>query len=182
MIAITLYLMMFLAVQHPRAGALHGDGGRLRCHNVLSDLIWVSTMGKINIHKLLVGGLVAGVVLSAIDVAMYGAVLKAPMADAWKAVGRPTMTDSQRDILLDFVVGVALVWVYAAILSRFGAGLGTALKAGIACWFLASVLSAAFSVQGVMPLGVMIITALVLLVEYPIAVVIGAKFYSDRGA
>lgn len=142
-------------------------------------------MGKLNIHKLLVGGLIAGVVLSAIDVAMYGAVLKAPMAVAWKAVGRPTMTDTQRDLevplslLLDFVVGVFLVWVYAAILPRFGAGLGTALKAGLASWFFASVLSAAFSVQGVMPLGVMVITTLVLLVEYPIAVVIGAKVYSE---
>jgi hypothetical protein len=145
-------------------------------------------MGKINIRKLLVGGLIAGVVLSVIDVAMYGAVLKAPMAVAWKAVGRPNMTDTQRDlevplsVLFDFVVGVFLVWVYAAIRPRFGAGLGTALKAGLASWFLASVLSVMLSVQGVMPLGVMIITTLVLLVEYPIAVGIGAKFYSEGGA
>jgi hypothetical protein len=57
-----------------------------------------------------------------------------------------------------------------------------ALKAGLASWFLASVLSVMLSVQGVMPLGVMIITTLVLLVEYPIAVGIGAKFYSEGGA
>jgi len=37
-------------------------------------------MGKINIRKLLLGGLVAGVVLAVIDVAMYGAILKAPMS------------------------------------------------------------------------------------------------------
>lgn len=145
-------------------------------------------MGKINIPKLLVGGLIAGVVLSVIDVAMYGAILKAPMAVAWKTVGRPTMTDTQRDlevpmsILLDLVVGIFLVWVYAAILPRFGAGLGTALKAGLASWFMASLLSAAFSVQGIMPLGVMTITMLVLFLEYPIAVVIGAKFYSESAA
>lgn len=145
-------------------------------------------MGKINIRKLLVGGLIDGLMLSVIDVAMYGAILKAPMAVAWKAVGRPTMTDTQRNlevplsILFDFVVGVFLVWVYATIRPRFGAGLGTALKAGFASWLLASVLSAAFTVQGVMPLGVMTVTTLVLLVEYPIAVVIGAKFYSERSA
>jgi hypothetical protein len=145
-------------------------------------------MGKINIQKVLVGGLVAGVVLSVIDVAMYGAVLKAPMAEAWKAVGRPTMTDMQRDlevpmsILLDFVAGVFLVAVYAAIRPRFGAGPSTALKAGLGGWFFASVLSAMFSFQGIMPLGVMVITSLVLLVEYPLALVIGAKFYSESGA
>jgi len=145
-------------------------------------------MGKINIQKVLVGGLVAGVVLSVIDVAMYGAVLKAPMAEAWKAVGRPTMTDMQRDlevpmsILLDFVAGVFLVSVYAAIRPRFGAGPSTALKAGLGGWFFASVLSAMFSFQGIMPLGVMVITSLVLLVEYPLALVIAAKFYSESGA
>lgn len=145
-------------------------------------------MGKINIRKLLVGGLIAGVVLSVIDVAMYGAILKAPMAAVWKAAGKPAMTHTQRDlevplsILLDFVVGVFLVSFYAAILPRFGAGLATALKAGLASWFLAGVLSATLSAQGVMPLGVMTITTLVLLVEYPIAVVIGARFYSESGA
>jgi len=33
--------------------------------------------------------------------------------------------------------------------------------------------------QGVMPLGIMIITILVLLVEYPLAVVLGAKLYMN---
>jgi hypothetical protein len=145
-------------------------------------------MGRINIRKLLLGGLVAGVVLAIIDVAMYGAILKAPMAQAWKAVGRPTMSDTQRDlevpmsIFLDLVAGVLLVWIYASIRPRFGAGPGTALKAGLASWFLASVLSAALAVQGVMPLGVMILTSLVLLIEYPLAVVLGARLYSDDGA
>ena len=145
-------------------------------------------MAKINIPKLMVGGLLAGVVLSVIDVAMYGAILKAPMAVAWKSVGRPTMTDAQRDlevplsILLDFVAGVFLVGVYAAIRPRFGAGPRTALKAGLASWFLASVLCGALTAQGVMPLGVMMITTLVLLVEYPVAAVIGAKFYTESGS
>lgn len=142
-------------------------------------------MGTINVRKLLVGGLIAGVVLSVIDVAMYGAVLKAPMAVAWKSVGRPTMTDTQRDlevplsITLDFVAGFFLIWLYAAIRPRFGAGLSTALKAGLAAWFLVSVLCAALTTQGVMPLGVMIITIVVLFVEYIIASVIGSKVYTE---
>ena len=142
-------------------------------------------MGTINVRKLVVGGLIAGVVLSVIDVAIYGAVLKAPMAAAWKSVGRPTMTDTQRDlevplsITFDFVAGVFLIWLYAAIRPRFGAGLSTALKAGLAAWFLVSVLCAALTAQGVMPLGVMIITMLVLFVEYILASVIGSKIYIE---
>jgi len=145
-------------------------------------------MGKINVPKVLIGGLIAGVVLSIIDVLLYGAVLKAPMEVAWHAVGRPAMSDALRSIevpasiFLDLVAGVFLVWMYAAIRPRFGAGPGTAVKAGLAGWFLAALLSTMFTAQGIMPGNIMIITTLVLLVEYPLAAVIGAKFYTESGA
>ena len=98
------------------------------------------------------------------------------------------MTNGQRSlevpscIFLDFVAGVFLLWMYAAIRPRFGNGPGTAVKAGLAGWFLAGVLCTAFMAQGIMPLSIMIITTLVLLVEYPVAVLIGAKFYTEGAA
>ncbi len=145
-------------------------------------------MVRINIQKVLVGGMIAGVVLSVIDVFLYGGVLKAPMEVAWHAAGRPAMSDALRSIevpasiFLDFVAGVFLVWLYAAIRPRFGAGPGTAVRAGLAGWFLAGLLSTTFMAQGIMPRNVMIITTLVLLVEYPLAVVIGARFYTEGAA
>ena len=96
------------------------------------------------------------------------------------------MTDRQRtlevpaSIFLDFVVGIVLMWLYAAIQPRFRAGVATAVRAGLAAWFLAALLCAAFMFQGVMPPGVMNITIFVLLVEYPLAVVLGARLYMDR--
>ena len=78
-------------------------------------------MGTIHNKGVLVGGLIAGAVLSMSDVLLYGSVLKAPMEAAWRAAGRPTMTDLQRtlevpaSIFLDFVVGIVLMWLYAAI-------------------------------------------------------------------
>jgi hypothetical protein len=69
--------------------------------------------------------------------------------------------------------------VYATFRPRFGAGAGTAVKAGLAGWFLAAVLSTTFMVQGIMPRDILIITTLVLLVEYPLAVVVGARFYAE---
>jgi len=98
------------------------------------------------------------------------------------------MTDLQRtlevpaSIFLDFVVGIVLMWLYAAIQPRFRAGLWTAVRAGLVAWFLAALLCAAFMFQGVMPLAIMNITILVLLVEYPLAVVLGAKLYMDGAA
>jgi len=142
-------------------------------------------MVKINLQKVLVGGMLAGVVLSVTDVLLYGVVLKAPMEAAWHVAGRPAMSDALRSIevpasiFLDFVAGVFLVWVYAAIRPRFGAGPGTAVRAGLAGWFLAGLLSTAFMAQGIMPGNIMVITTLVLLVEYPLAVVIGARFYAE---
>jgi hypothetical protein len=142
-------------------------------------------MGLIRNKGVLVSGLIAGAAISMSDVLLYGAVLKAPMAAAWRAAGRPAMTDLQRtlevpaSIVLDFVVGILLMWLYGAIQPRFRAGLGTAARAGFVAWFLAALLCAAFMFQGVMPLGIMIITILVLLVEYPLAVVLGAKLHMD---
>ena len=141
-------------------------------------------MGTIHNKGVLVGGLIAGAVLSMSDVLLYGSVLKGPMEAAWKAAGRPTVPDLQRfelpaSIFFDFVVGIVLMWLYAAIQPRFPAGIGTAVRTGLVAWFLAAVLCAAFMFQGVMPLGIMNITILVLLVEYPLAVVLGAKLYTD---
>jgi hypothetical protein len=98
------------------------------------------------------------------------------MSDALRSIEVPA------SIFLDLVAGVFLVWMYAAIRPRFGAGPGTAVKAGLAGWFLAALLSTMFTAQGIMPGNIMIITTLVLLVEYPLAAVIGAKFYTESGA
>ena len=137
---------------------------------------------------MLVGGLIAGTVLSMSDVVLYGSLLKKPMAVAWGAAGRPGMTDLQRtlevpvSIALDLVVGIVLMCLYTAIQPRFRAGFGTAAGAGLCAWFLAALLCATLMFQGVMPPAIMIITVFVLLVEYPLATVLGAKLYTDRNA
>ena len=133
-------------------------------------------------QKVLIGGLIAGVVLNVIDTVLYGVVLKAQMAAAMQALGRPAMTNAQIPwfVFLDFVAGVFLVWLYAAIRPRFGAGPGTAVKAGIAGWFLAGLLPTLFMwPMALMPQNLTIITTLVALVEWPLAAAIGAKFYTE---
>lgn len=139
-------------------------------------------MGKINMQKVLIGGLIAGVVLNIIDGVLYGVILKGQMAAAMQALGKPAMTNAQMPwfIVLDFVAGIFLVWLYAAIRPRFGAGPGTAATAGLAGWFIAGLLGTLFMwPMGIMPHNLMIITTVVMLVEYPLAVVIGAKFYTE---
>src|SRR5260370_11265702 len=81
----------------------------------------------------LIGGVIAGVVLNVIDYVLYGVVLKAQMAAAMQALGKPPIAGNTIlwFVFLDFVVGVFLVWLYAAIRPRYGAGPTTAVEAGV---------------------------------------------------
>lgn len=139
-------------------------------------------MGKINMQKVVIGGLIAGVVLNVIDFVMFGMVLKTQMAAAMQALGKPPVPDSQMPwfIVLDFVAGVSLVWLYAAMRPRFGAGPVTAAKAGVAGWFFAGLLPTLFMwPMQLLPQNLTIIMTVVALVQWPLATVIGAKFYLE---
>lgn len=142
-------------------------------------------MGKINMLKVLVGGLVAGVVLNIIDSVLFGYVLKDQMAAAMATLNRPPMTNAQIPwfVVLDFVAGIFLVWLYAAIRPRFGAGPATAAKAGFAGWFVGSLLVTLFMwPMHLMPQNLTVITLIVSLIEWPLATVVGAKLYTEGAA
>lgn len=139
-------------------------------------------MGKINMQKVLVGGLVAGFILNVIDYVQFGMVLKDQMAAAMQAINKPAMTNAQIPyfVVLDFVAGIFLVWLYAAIRPRFGPGPATAAKAGIAGWFVGGLLVTLFMwPTPVMPHNLMITTTVVGLVSWTLATVVGAKFYAE---
>ena len=132
--------------------------------------------------SIVIGGLVAGTVLAVIDVAMYGAILKAPMEQAMKVLPKPRIVVWQGPwyISLDVVAGIALVWLYAALRPRFGAGLATAAKAGVLGWFFASLwITLVQWPMNLMPLNLTVIIVGVALVQWTLAAVLGAKFYKD---
>ena len=139
-------------------------------------------MGKINLQKVIIGGLVAGVVLNLVDYVLYGVVLKDQMAAAMTALGKQPMTNAQMPwfVVLDFVAGIFLVWMYAAVRPRFGPGPGTAVRAGLAVWFVAGLLNTLYMwPMGLMPQNLMLTTLGVTLISMPLATAIGAKFYSE---
>jgi hypothetical protein len=139
-------------------------------------------MGKINLQKVIIGGLIAGVVLNIVDGLLFGVLLQKQMAAAMASINRPPMTGAQMPwfVFLDFVAGIFLVWLYAAMRPRFGAGPATAAKTGVAAWFLGILLVNLFMwPMHLQPANLTILTTLVALVEWPIATVIGAKFYTE---
>ena len=139
-------------------------------------------MGKINLKGVIIGGLVAGVVLNLVDFVLFGVVLKDQMAAMMQAMGKPPMSTNTMIwyTFLDFLFGIYLVWVYAAIRPRFGAGPGTAVKAGLVAWVVSGLLHALFEgPMGMMPQNTLILVTAVALVQQPLAVVVGAKLYTE---
>ena len=140
-------------------------------------------MGKINLKSVIIGGLVAGLVLNIIDTFLFMVVLKNDMATAMQAMGQPAdMPGGQIAwyVFLDFAFGIFLVWLYAAIRPRYGAGPGTAIKAGLFAWLAFNLFQTLYEwPAAVMPHNLMVIVTLVALVKQPLALVVGAKFYTE---
>jgi hypothetical protein len=138
-------------------------------------------MGRINVKGVIVGGLVAGLVLNVIDFLVYGIWLAPDMAAAMQSAGRPPIDNLiPLFVVVDFLFGIALVQLYAAIRPRFGAGPATAVKAGIYVWVLTGLLHAISEApMGLLPQRLYTIGTLVALVSFPLAAVAGAKFYRE---
>ncbi len=99
-----------------------------------------------------------------------------------QALNKPPIPDSMIPwfVVLDFLYGIFLVWIYAAIRPRFGAGPGTAVKAGLISWVAVGLFHALYEApMGLMPQNLIIIVTLVCLVQQPLATVVGAKFYTE---
>jgi hypothetical protein len=140
-------------------------------------------MGKINWGRVVLGGLLAGVVLNVVDWLTYGVWLKPDMAAAMTALGKsPAAMDSAIPlwVALDFVSGIGLVWVYAAIRPRFGAGVKTAVIAGLAVWFFVGLLHAiGEGPMGLFPQKVYTVGTVVALVQYAVAGAVGGSVYKE---
>jgi hypothetical protein len=140
-------------------------------------------MGKINWGRVVLGGLLAGVVLNVVDYLFYGVMMKQDLAAAMQALGKqPGAMDSLVPLFvtLDFVTGIALLWVYAAIRPRFGAGVKTAVIAGVAVWFFVGLLHAlGEGPMGLFPQKVYTVGTIVALVQYAVAGAVGAYVYKE---
>lgn len=140
-------------------------------------------MGKINVGRLVLGGIVAGIVADVLGYLVDG-VLLAPRWDAgMKALGHANLTSSQIlwFNLLGIAGGLAALWIYAAIRPRFGAGVQTAIYAGLAAWFLGALLpNASFMcVTGLFSRHLTLYTTLGALVEMVVGTIAGAALYKE---
>src|SRR3954467_8654536 len=94
-------------------------------------------MGKINYGRVVLGGVVAGIVATILDGLSQGVVLAQLMKAFAQSINRPSDISGAAIfgmILLEIVGGIAAIWTYAAIRPRFGPGARTAVYAGLITW------------------------------------------------
>ncbi|HEV2018654.1 MAG TPA: hypothetical protein VGQ98_10155 [Gemmatimonadaceae bacterium] len=140
----------------------------------------------INTKKVLIGGFIAGVVMNVIDflsnMFILGARMKAE-SDAFKPGMADQMNQSSTTvsyIVMDLVLGILLVWTYAAIRPRFGPGLRTATYVAVLFWILAGIFYSGYLHMGMMSQGLWWTFAFFGLVNFLASAWAGAKFYSEE--
>ena len=98
-------------------------------------------MSQINAGRVIIGGMVAGVVMNLIDAGTNGFWLAKQWAEEADLLNPGLMKKVQTTstvgwILVDFMTAILLVWLYAAIRPRFGPGPKTAVLAGLVIWLI----------------------------------------------
>lgn len=140
-------------------------------------------MGRINYGRVLIGGLLAGAVI-AVGESILNALL---LVDQWRGYFAEHALPNQgvavvaMYILLCFVIGVAMVLLYALIRPRCGAGPKTAVQTGLFVWFL--LWFANFGIAGIafgIPMSLILITLAWGLVEVCLASLAGAWVYREE--
>ena len=142
-------------------------------------------MSKINVGRVVIGGLVAGVVLNIGEGLLNAVVLANMMKQDFDRLHLPdpgtNSTFLIRVIGMTFFLGIAIVYLYAAIRPRFGAGWKAAACAGVIAWFFI------YLYAGYIYLAVGIVSAKPYLlslpwgfVEFAIGAIAGSYFYKEE--
>ena len=141
-----------------------------------------SATNPMNYARILIGGLVAGVVLNVGEILANDFVFKDAMAEMFRRfnVTPPGGSFIAIAVILTFCLGIVIVMLYAMIRPRYGPGPKTALCAASIVWFCACVYVGI--INGILfgvPTNLMVFGILWCLVEYCLAAIAGAWVYRE---
>lgn len=140
-------------------------------------------MSGINMARVVIGGIVAGLVIDVSEFILNMMVLGTDLNAAMARLNLPPVGGQAIAVfvVLGFVLGIVTVWLYAAIRPRYGPGPKTALCAGAAVWFFAYFYSAmGMLVMGMFSTRLITISLVWGLAEILIASVVGAALYKEQ--
>jgi hypothetical protein len=138
-------------------------------------------MGKVNLGRVILGGLLAGLIVNISEFVLNTIVIGADMEAAMQALNRPMNNQMIAwFVIAGFALGIVAVWLYAAIRPRFGPGVKTAAIGALAVYLLAYAYpSIFFGAMGLFPARLMIISLCWGLPEIVIASIAGAWLYTE---
>jgi len=136
-------------------------------------------MNKINWSRVLACGLLAGIVWI-----ILGSVVTALVGRSFAALpnnhlAQPTSGFILFNAAIDLIEGISILWLYAAIRPRYGAGAKTAAIAAFAWWFIVSLGDATWCSFGFFPPTKVVPLMVGTLPAILIATIAGARFYKE---
>jgi hypothetical protein len=138
---------------------------------------------RINWTRVILGGIVAGIVSDILGYVVDGVILGPQWAAGMRALGKAEFSVSQNVAfnIIGLVYGIFMVWLYAAIRPRYGAGPKTAVCAGLAVWAAGVLLpNAGFMwAAGLFPTSLTVMTTAAGIVELVVAALAGAALYKE---
>src|SRR6266853_6765555 len=132
-------------------------------------------MERINLGRVISGGIVAGIVGNILGYLVDGVILAPQWAASMRALGRPDFSVTQLVAfnIIGLAYGIFAVWLYAAIRPRYGAGPNTAVCAGMAVWVAGVLLPNAgfMGAAGLFPTNLTAMTTAAGVIEWALAAV-----------
>ena len=138
-------------------------------------------MNKINWGRVVLGGIVAGVIMDVVEYVFHTYVIAEKESAAMTALNVHMRNDAIPVFLaLGIVTGIVTLWLYAAARPRYGGSAGTAVMIAIAVWIIAyAIPDIGIAFQGLFSMHLMCEEAVVGLVEVIVATVAGAALYKE---
>jgi hypothetical protein len=139
-------------------------------------------MSRINLGRVVIGGLVAGIVANAFDFVFNTYMLvdeSAAMVSRLNLNSARVQSSVTTWIVVDFLWGLLLVFTYAAIRPRFGPGPKTAVIGGITIWLAVTVTFAGLMSMGVFTQAAYVKSSALYLISALAASLAGAALYKE---
>jgi len=139
-------------------------------------------MGRINVSRVILGGLLAGLVINIGETLLNVVVLAQALEDMLRGRNLPTLGGSAIGgfVFFAFILGIMTVCLYAAIRPRFGPGPKTAVIAGLFVWYFAYFYStSAMVLMGFYGAKIATVGVVWGLVEIVLASIAGAWLYTE---
>ena len=139
-------------------------------------------MGQINIVGVLKGGLAAGLIMNIsefiLNIPVAGAQMEAELASHnLPPVGTAAIATFT---MVTFLLGIATVWLYAAIRPRLGPGPKTAMVAGLVVWALSYLYASVFFYMlGTQSLELVLLGVVWSAIEMIVASAVGGYLYTE---